>query len=421
MGLSKFDGHLDQTFLYLEIEPLNSSFTLRNIGSIPIKFYEFKFDSIPGRRQMGFFGAEVMTAFPESVEIAPKYSLPNRDRSKVATVVIDYPLVDKSVIFMHTIAAIQGLQGCYELLSELFESCQNHELNIFQEIESMLALTETESGWLSSPKLKILRDISKPRRDLTNILIERTITSYEKRLDHATYKRQLREVIHLTHHYQIENATIECTQRLDGISLSKMNFLGNLSHSILISGHENEIKELEIDYNTRDKGFVRNIDQISSLVNFRIRTQQELLDEEHDRNLMTAQDEAMRNEIGLMIDALVTELLSFFGGINIAPSALLLKGFVGVFFCLAFILIQEILRALKCHLASKLSASSERSSQGPLKVQGPSVNNFLIEDLTHGSSTMRSLCDFSDTLQNSYREKLRVPSLLLLGRSGAGT
>ena len=166
---------------------------------------------------------------------------------------------------------------------------------------------------------------------------------------------------------------------------------------------------------------MRNIDQISSLVNFRIRTQQELLDEEHDQNLMTAQDEAMRNEIGLMIDALVMELLSFFAGINIAPSALLLKGFVGVFFCLAFILIQEIFRALKCHLASKIFASSEQSSQRPLKVQGSSVNNFLIEDLTHGSSTMRSLCGFSDTLQNSYREKLRVPSLLLLGRSGAGT
>ena len=421
MGISKFNGHLEQTFLYLEIEPLNSSSTLRNIGSIPMKNYEFKFDSTPGRRQMGFFGTEVMTAFPESVEIAPKYSLPNRDRSKSATVVIDYPLVDKSVIFMHTVAAIQGLQRCYELLSELLESCQSHELNISKEVASMLALTEIGSDWLPSHSLQILREISKPRRDLTNVLIEKTLTSNEKRLDHATYKRQLREVIHLTHHYQIGNATLESNRRIDDFCLSKMNVLGNLSHSMLISGYENEIKELDIDYDVRDKGFIRSIDQIHPLVSFRIRTQQELLDEEYDRTLMNAQDEAMRNEIGLMIDVLVTELLSFFARINIAPSALFLRGLIGVFLCLAFMLTQEILRALKRHLASKLFASSELSNQRPLKVQGSSINNLRIEDLTHGSTAMRSLRDFSDNLQNSYLGKLRVPSLLLLGRSGAGT
>ena len=102
-------GENAHDILYRNVQPANISESYERIKKIPLKHFELAHDSVPGRRHMGIIGPDAQQYFPESVEVIANYTIPNRDRKLPPTVLINYPLVDKSVIFMHGLAAIQKL------------------------------------------------------------------------------------------------------------------------------------------------------------------------------------------------------------------------------------------------------------------------------------------------------------------------
>jgi ATPase family AAA domain-containing protein 3A/B len=85
---------------------------------MPLSFYEFAYDSVAGRRQIGVLPRDAAKNFPGSVEVVESYTFPPKKKGESPTVVPNFPVVDKNVIFMHGIAALQELIKTTDDLSD---------------------------------------------------------------------------------------------------------------------------------------------------------------------------------------------------------------------------------------------------------------------------------------------------------------
>ena len=103
----------EEHILYSDIRDANRTDSLLRIKHVPIRTYEFKYDKVEGRKKIGVLGQDAHMFFPESVEVVPSYVLLGKNRSEPSTILENFPLVDKNVIFMHGVVALQ------ELLSRL--------------------------------------------------------------------------------------------------------------------------------------------------------------------------------------------------------------------------------------------------------------------------------------------------------------
>jgi len=135
------DSVVDESTYYKDIKPADLPESYRRIRGVQLNHYEFVHDSVPGRRQMGVIAPEAKRLFPESVEVVPSYTVPSKDRSQPAKVLENYPLVDKSVIFMHGIAAVQDLAHKVDELSESYkatEDSKNKYKKLLEQIQEKL-------------------------------------------------------------------------------------------------------------------------------------------------------------------------------------------------------------------------------------------------------------------------------------------
>eukprot|EP01038_Epipyxis_sp_PR26KG_P006248 gene6248-8606_t len=135
---------LDGNILYADIKPADTADSLRRVREAPFVYYKFAHDSVSDRRQMGVIGPDAQRYFPESIEVVSTYSIPNKNKSKPPIVVNNFPMIDKNIIFMHGVAAVQELMKIYESLnitvnnlsfkdSELLESFKAVEKKLQQD------------------------------------------------------------------------------------------------------------------------------------------------------------------------------------------------------------------------------------------------------------------------------------------------
>ena len=131
----------DDTDYYTHIKPADLSDSYRRIKTMPMNHYEFIHDSIPGRRQLGVIAQDARRSFPEAVEVIPQYTVLNRDRTAEPKVLYDYPLIDKNIIFMHGMAAVQELAHRLDKLGESYqntEDSKNKYKLLLEQIENKL-------------------------------------------------------------------------------------------------------------------------------------------------------------------------------------------------------------------------------------------------------------------------------------------
>ncbi|OQR85482.1 hypothetical protein ACHHYP_11778 [Achlya hypogyna] len=93
---------------FTDVEEANITHSLHVITQIQLTNFEFKFDSIPGRRQLGIIGsASVRNLLPEGVHVYPERHVYSQDKDKIA--IQNFHAVDKDALFMHNVAATQVL------------------------------------------------------------------------------------------------------------------------------------------------------------------------------------------------------------------------------------------------------------------------------------------------------------------------
>jgi ATPase family AAA domain-containing protein 3A/B len=137
-GSTKGSGMTDSvedSELYLNSIRADTSVCLDTVLSLPLKVYEFKYDAVAGRRQMGVVGPEVLDILPDGVEVKAKSSFPNPVKGEPPVAVENVAVVDKNVIFMQNVGAVQ------ELSSRLTDILQ-HQTWLKKASEDVTALTE---------------------------------------------------------------------------------------------------------------------------------------------------------------------------------------------------------------------------------------------------------------------------------------
>ena len=100
----------DQNELYRKVMPVNTSECLEKVTQLPLKVFEFKYDSVQKRRQLGVIGRELESVLPEAVEVVKSQAFKNPDADGPPLVKLtNFPVVDKSVLFMYNVGATQEL------------------------------------------------------------------------------------------------------------------------------------------------------------------------------------------------------------------------------------------------------------------------------------------------------------------------
>ncbi len=128
---------------YHEISTANISDSFFRIKNAPIKVYEFKYDTTKGRKHVGIIGKDVQRWFPEAVDIVPRYTVPSQNNKKEKTVLTNFPIVDKNVIFMHGVAALQDVISRYDILANKLSTLRTEHdagehIALFKEVERRL-------------------------------------------------------------------------------------------------------------------------------------------------------------------------------------------------------------------------------------------------------------------------------------------
>ncbi len=88
---------LPEDEFYLRVKPAGTKDCLARILALPLSQYEFKYDSIKGRRHLGSVGPTVQAVLPSAVSFKPSRSFPGvgGGGNEVSREEKDIPIVDK--------------------------------------------------------------------------------------------------------------------------------------------------------------------------------------------------------------------------------------------------------------------------------------------------------------------------------------
>ena len=422
-GLTKHDD------FYSDVKALNSSFILHKVTEISLKSYEFKFDNVIGRRLMGFLGLEVMDLFPESVEIAPKYVLPNRHKTKPPTILIDYPLVDKSVIYMNAIVAIQVLQQRYSALSVAVNASLSHGSARLLAVGELSATAGNYKSWIPAESLHLSNEIAHRRAFLTTIYIERSKRQNALRIYHSQYKRQLREKIHFQHDHQSGNSSSDTLKCLEGITISKVEGLDDLKVLSILLKQQRDLSEDAKHFDESMGVYRTEINQFSSTVRFKQTAIESLRDDDHDISILRARDDIMRIELNYLLDFFFAESIQFFTEVSMSPIQIFLRGAIALLLGIIVLVTFEISTYGRVLLLRKYYAESTTIRITPETTRTTSTSsspvfgdfrNLSGYGLVYTPHVMEILASFATVLKCSSRNNLKLPNLLLIGDSGTG-
>lgn len=130
--------------VYRRLERANTSSLLDVVRRLPLREFEFKYDSVSGRRQLGLIGEQIEEMLPEAVQIGRRaFATPDGP-----LFVNNFAIVDQNAIYMQALGATQELAKRQIDLEALVQSVSD-DLDQSAENASALAmsaLNETEGA-----------------------------------------------------------------------------------------------------------------------------------------------------------------------------------------------------------------------------------------------------------------------------------
>lgn len=163
--------------------------------NIQLKYFGFKYDTIPGRKQLGVFVDDAIAIFPEVVDMVPKFTYFDGTKTNVIS---NFPIVDKTAVLMHGLVALQEMiRSTHDLTNKIttieqkYQSLSNISSQFEEFIEaidkekklSLLELTESqlELAQIESKKTKLISE-KELKFDNLRLLEEKKRLEYEESL-----------------------------------------------------------------------------------------------------------------------------------------------------------------------------------------------------------------------------------------------
>ena len=103
------------------------------------RYYQFKYESRSQRgRQLGVIGEELTSILPEAVERVASRVFPNPERGQPPITVTDLAVIDKNILFMYNIGAIQALAAQQDELDDRLDELMRLGDEQYAKMESNL-------------------------------------------------------------------------------------------------------------------------------------------------------------------------------------------------------------------------------------------------------------------------------------------
>ncbi|CAM9405685.1 unnamed protein product [Ectocarpus sp. 6 AP-2014] len=127
----------DAKALYHNVIPADTADCLDKVAALPLATYEIKHDSVKGRRHLGPVGPGLEKAIPESVQIHGRSTYPSPNRGEPPITLENQAVVDKSVIFMNNVAAVQELAERNEAMRAQLEEQLAFDARMHMAVDEM--------------------------------------------------------------------------------------------------------------------------------------------------------------------------------------------------------------------------------------------------------------------------------------------
>jgi hypothetical protein len=410
----------DMLDYYEVISPANTSHSLELILQIPLRQFLYKFDSVPGRRQMGFIGNEIADVLPESVERI-SYVVQQKERKGPSVTIPDYPLVDKAVIFMHGVAAVKEAQIIYERLEDHIQDFFDNIYKTFIESLGLIHQQDKNDDWQTSSELRNIRETVLLRMEAIAIAIERENESKDRREANTQFRSEKRNLMRLEQHYLMGNDTIASQNATGMLRVQAANELHTIRNS-------SQYKDFLEDETERDKEFaevtaslMKEIDTVAELARFRY---EEALKAEKESELvaikiMKAKDAALREGLENSIQAFMHEISSYSSDLFLRPTTYLLRGVMFLVVLSACLFFYELGSLLRAYLGGKLSIAANFRTEWPSTI-GRRGKKDLLSCLSLDGNTAAALRACTEKITLSMKKRLPLQSVILQGQSGSG-
>ena len=408
--------------IYANIQPVNSTAILERLIQVPLKLYEYKLDNTSGRQQMGFLSSDIMKVFPESVEIAAYYPLPQKDKSKPATIVSNYPLVDKSIIFMHCIGAIQAIQQKYEALAVDVKSILQGAGHDDPETEFLKKHGNAlfDSGWVTSAELAMSRKAAQARESLAEIAIQRATESSVLRVGRASYRKDVRKESRTQRQQRLMEYTSEVMGRIGEIDLMRRSQLDGIKNQTLTQQHHYDMSVVDFDYADQRSRNSVDIDQMIEMVRYKVKLLMESDDEERAIALMKAKDEVYRKKMLELVDAAFAELSTLSAFTKVEPKVLIKWCAAILAVIIALTVLYEAGIFIRQYIAKKMTVTASDGARVESRQQAESGKAASsVDDLILDSSTADVLRQFGTSIKAGCGS-MPLATLLVAGQPGTG-
>ncbi|OQS00094.1 hypothetical protein THRCLA_06232 [Thraustotheca clavata] len=319
------------TEAFSRVEPANLTHSFNVITRIPLNSFEFKYDSIPGRRQLGLIGSPVTRELlPEGIHVYPERQVFSQEKEKIA--IQNFHAIDKDALFMHNIGATQVLIHRHEQTkSEL-----NHLVRQVNTADEVLKTLQVHLDQEASAVLIEERKIAEANVRSAVIALESVkVKAEEERKNLELSKQNAFEVAEKENTLHTERIRFEDTQRRDqNRELVELQESANARMELQRRETEAILKQKQLDADKERMWLERNTTLEKAVIDVEGRIKQQRMNQDIEMAQLQAQFQAEKDKVMTALQAIFDNLGSGFM-VLMADTDKLMK-FIGSFVALAF-------------------------------------------------------------------------------------
>jgi ATPase family AAA domain-containing protein 3A/B len=401
--------------LYTDIQPANRNESLNKLKNVPIVRYKFKYDSVVDRYQIGIIGPDAQRYFAESIEVVPSQTFTSKDRTKPPAVVTNFPVVDKNVLFMHGLVALQELIFRYDELNAMIGS-------VGSEAEKHKAeLLEIEQRLLHGISLQTQERLAIEKMELENAKRSLEVAQRKEEQDKAAMlaeleqERQLLELEaqltreRMARQEQLERQNSEAAVQLEKELAERREALTretNQALQLLRQQQESQLAQTKLEH---EKEKIR--------VEIEAKAAQKRIEQEVEIRRIQAQSKLDTEKMITAIKTVSSQISRILTDIFAQPEQVALVTAVILALIACYYLFMELFRMLRQYIQSRIGRPSlVRETSYHFSFLPNAVLNWLSppENLSHSRQKLES--DFGNIIL-SAEDKQRVLNLALATRN----
>ncbi|EQC27948.1 hypothetical protein SDRG_14226 [Saprolegnia diclina VS20] len=411
--------------VFTGVEDANATHSLHVITQVQLTNFEFKYDSIPGRRQLGVIGSPLLrTLLPEGIHVYPERHVYSQEKEKIA--IQNFHAVDKDALFMHNVAATQVLirrQGDATAEAQRLQ----------RQLDDAAARLETLQVHLDQEASAVLieqRKIAEATRDTAQLELD-TVSAK------ADQERQTLTVAHANalalaereNALELERIRFDDTQRRDQ-NKELVDMQEASSARIELKRRETEaiLKERQLEADKERMWLERNTTLEKAVIDVEGRIKQQRMNQDIEMAQLHAQFEAEKDKVMTALQATFDNLGA--GALVLLSDTDKLLKFIGSFVALAFgiYLTRECIRIGGQIIEQRLGKPSlvrETSRRGGFIgwvrsfFAAPIGTEPLSDVVVHAALETR-LYDLAKSTKNAKKHGAPYRHLLLYGPPGTG-